>query len=115
VLLLDGFGPPVTAEWRPLHATFAMGTKGAAEGAYGLSVSLSAQEPVRLSEQLDEGTISAEVAYPPGGIHLEMPIRQDAPGERHKVRFFARRDIVPSGGPGDPQLIFVDAALHLSQ
>jgi hypothetical protein len=115
VLLLDGFGPPVTGGWRPLHATFAMRTKGSAEGAYGLSVSLAAQEPVRLSEQLDEGTITAEVAYPPGAIRLDVPIRPDSPDQRSVVRFWARRDAVTGGGPGGPQLIFVDAELRPRQ
>jgi len=110
LVLLDGFGPPVRDGWRMVDRDFAMRVHADAPGSYGVSVSLSAQEPVRLSEQVDGGGGTESVAYPVGAVELVVPVPVSSPGE-HTVRFFASR------GDSDKrtdalQLIFVGAELR---
>jgi len=111
LLLLDGFDPPSLDGWRMVRTTFAMRAKNTSSRACELSVSLSATEPVRLSEQLDDGVKTNEKAYAPGPIQIVEPIPPGATPAQHDLRLWAHRDGTQPGDTGSPGLIFVNAVL----
>ena len=63
---------------RNVHRSFAIRTLSTAAGAYELSMSLAALEPVRLSRQLDAERLRTS-ANPPGSIQIVVPIPAGPP------------------------------------
>jgi hypothetical protein len=112
VLLIDGFDPPSRDGWRTVHRAFAVRIKNAAAGMFQLCISLSASEPLSLSEQIDSEVKTAEVAYGAGAIQLALPVPANRPGQAHILRVFARK---ADARPGSPQLIFVNAELQAAR